>query len=96
MIIAIIANMNTIANTSFVSPNCCSIARRVITYMRYCITAPIVLLIGLNPDASSILFISASASSFLIILLASFAMMNPTKKIMSAISALVSHCSIAV
>lgn len=57
--------------------------------MMYFTMLAMVLLIGLNPAVSRILFISASANSFFSILLASFAIMNPTKKTISAISILV-------
>ncbi len=68
----------------------------VIMYIMYFTRLAIVLLIGLNPAVSSILFISASASTFFSILLVSFAIMNPMKNIMMAISILVSHCSIVM
>ncbi len=51
---------------------------------------------GLNPADTSILLSSASASSFFAILLASFAIMNPTKSVISAMAILMRKFSIAI
>ena len=87
VIVAIIA---IIVITVFVSPSCCSAISRVIVYIMYSSISAIASLIGLNPAFVSILFISASASIFLTILPASFAIISPTSIVMAVVDIIVS------
>lgn len=83
--------------TIFVSPNCCNTIVSVARYIAYSAILASASLSGLNPAATSILFISASVSTLLIILPASLAIVSPISIVITAIAIFVDMlCSVVI